>query len=140
MLIKNKVYLLSNLNSLRDLLENDEIECLSRCNTFYGDKIAIQYILINNKHVIRIWKTKVLFDYWYNDFINCGKNLIGTIDYTILESFIKIQHLYINDSSSSDNLYNYLLDENESEDLVKSLVHYIKKIAFLLDKKRITYF
>lgn len=134
----NKVYLLSNLSSLRDLLVNNEIESLSRCNGFYEDKIAIQYCFKNNLHNIRIWKTKSLFDYWYTNFDQCGKNLIAVFDYSVFDSFIKIKYLYVNDGSKESNyLYNHLLDEEEAEDLVKSLIIYLKKIADLYNIKKI---
>lgn len=137
MLNLNQVYLLSNLSSLQELLENSKQESLSRCIGFYEDKIAIQYSCENNSNTICIWKTKVLFDYWYNSFDQCGQNLIATLNYSINDSFIKINHLYINDGRHP-NLYNSLLDENESEDLVKWLIHYLKKITILLEKKKIT--
>lgn len=121
MLQLNKVYLLSNLSSLKDLLENNEQESLSRCMSFYEDKIALQYCLKNNKYIIRIWKTKVLFNYWYDKFDQCGKNFLATIDFFINDSFIKINHLYVNDGRNL-NLYNCLLYDEEAEDLVMWII------------------
>ena len=138
MLKLNKVYLLSNLSSLPDLLENNEYEGLSGCYGLYEDKFAVQYILKNNLYTIRIWKTKVLFNYWYNDFDYSGKNLIATLDYYPFDTYIKIKNLFINDGTIQiNNLYNFLLDANESEDLVNTLIHYIKKIAIVFNKKKI---
>lgn len=140
MLKNNAVYLLSNLASLHDLLVNNEMESLTKCSScdFYQDKIAIQYCLKNDLHIIRIWKTKTLFDFWYTDFSKCGKNLIAVMDFYICPTMIKIKHLYVNDGNKESNyLYNYLLDDEEAEDLVKSLIIYIKKIASLYNVKKI---
>ena len=139
MLIYNKVTLVSNLNSLNELLINNDNHCLYNCKCIYEDKIAIQHSLKNNSHFIRIWKTKSLFDYWYNNFHYFHRNFIASLDYTIYDKYIKIDYLYINDFNNKINimLYNNPLDEYESEDLLKSLITFVKIIAKKENKDKI---
>ena len=131
MLIYNKVTLLPNLSALNELLINNDNPNLYNCKCIYEDRIAVQHYLHKNRHIIRIWKTKSLFDYWYNDFHDYSRNFIGALEYTINDEDIKIDYLYINDSSNNINfrLYNNPLDEYESEDLFKSLINFIKIIG-----------
>lgn len=139
MLIYNKVTLLPNLNALNELLINNDNPGLYNCRCIYEDRIAIQYILKNNSHSVRIWKTKSLFDYWYNDFHYCHKNFIAALDYTIYDKYIKIDYLYINDIGNKINIKSYdnSLDEYESKDLLKSLIKFVKIIAKKENKDKI---
>ena len=139
MIIYNKVTLLENLNQLNELLINNDNPNLYNCKCIYKDKIAIQHSLCENIHSIRIWKTKSLFDYWYNDFHYYHKNFIAALDYTIYDKYIKIDYLYINDLNNNINfrLYNNPLDEYESEDLFKSLINFVKIIAKKENKDKI---
>ena len=87
-------------------------------------------------NIIRIWKTKSLFDYWYDDFNNCGRNFIGSFDYTIYDTYIKIDYLCINNSETK-NMYDNPLDKYDTEDLIKSLINFIKIIAKKENKNKI---
>lgn len=129
MQLYNNTILLSNMQSLYDLLTNDENESLhNNCKPVFTERIAIQHYFKNERHIIRIWKTTSLFDYWYNPFDNCGKNFIATIDYYVKDNHIKINHLGINDFEHK-HMYNNSLDNCDSEDLIKNLINFVKLVA-----------
>ena len=136
MLIYNKVILLENLKELNELLNKNEKPISNNCKCIYGNKIAIKHSLKKNMNIIRIWKTKSLFDYWYDDFNNCGRNFIGSFDYTIYDTYIKIDYLCINNSETK-NMYDNPLDKYDTEDLIKSLINFIKIIAKKENKNKI---
>jgi hypothetical protein len=136
MLIYNKVILLPNLEALNDLLNNNDNISLYNCKCIYEDKIAIQHYVKKDMNIIRIWKTKSLFDYWYNDFHHCNKNFIGSLDYTIYDTYIKIDHLYINDGEDK-NLYNNILYKYQVEYLLRCLINFVKTIAKKENKNKI---
>ena len=138
MLIYNKVMLLQNLKELNELLNNNDNSSLynCKCKYIYENRIAIEHCLKKNKNIIRIWRTKSLFDYWFDDFKHCGKNFIGALDYTIHDAYIKIDYLCINNSEIK-NMYNNPLDQYESEDLITSLINFIKIIAKKENKDKI---
>jgi hypothetical protein len=138
MLVYNKTILLQNLKELNELLTNDNSSLYSKTksNCIYENKIAIEHYLKKNMNIVRIWRTKALFDYWFDDFKDCGKNFIGALDYTIHSTYIKIDYLCINNSEMK-NMYNNPLDEYDSEDLIKSLIHFIKMIAKKENKDKI---
>ena len=128
MLIYNKTVLLSNLKAIYEILNNNDDESLTFCKYIYKNRIAIQYLQKNNTNTIRILRTKALFDYWYDNFDNCGKNLIAICDYTIEDLCIKIDSIFVNDGDFN-RLYNNPLDEYEAEELVNALVNFVKKVA-----------
>jgi hypothetical protein len=137
MLIYNKVILLQNLKKLNELLNNDNSSLYNyKCKYIYEDKIAIEHYLKKNMNIVRIWRTKSLFDYWFDDFKHCSKNFIGALDYTIHDTYIKIDYLCINNSELK-NMYNNPLDKYESEDLITSLINFIKIIAKKENKDKI---
>ena len=136
MSIYNKIILLSNLQELNELLSNNDNVNLYNCKCIYENRIAIQHYLEKNKNIIRIWRTKSLFDYWFDDFHYCHRNFIGSCDYTIHDTYIKIDYLYINDGKNN-NLYDNPLNEYESEELIKSLINFIKTIAIKENKNKI---
>jgi hypothetical protein len=129
MLLNNNTILLPNLDSLQELLNNNSNENNYMCHGFYEDKIAVRHQVDEyGKNSIRIWKTTCLFGVWYNDFNSSQKNFIAALDYNIYENSIKIEYLNINDF---DKNYMFLnpLDEDESINLVKSLINFIKIVA-----------
>jgi hypothetical protein len=83
MLFYNKIILLKNLKELNELLNNNDNSSLYNCKCIYENKIAIEHYLEKNMNIVRIWRTKSLFDYWFDDFKHCNKNFIGAFDYTI---------------------------------------------------------
>jgi hypothetical protein len=136
MIIYNKTILLPNLEELYELLNNNNNESLYICKCIYEDRIAIQHYIKNNMNKIQVWKTKTLFDCWFNDFDHCNKGFIASFDYTIHENHIKIDNSCINDNYH-DELYDNPLNEYDSEKLIKSLINFVKKVAIKQNKKKI---
>jgi hypothetical protein len=135
MLLNNKIFLLSNFNELFNLLNNREFNDSYNCKFIYENRIAIQHLSKNNNNTVRIWNTYSLFDLIYTKYEYCSKNFIAKIDYTIYDNYIKIVHLNINDGIC--NLYNNPLNEDDSEDLIKELINFIKIVAEKENKKKI---
>jgi hypothetical protein len=103
MILYNKTILLPNLDALNDVL----------------------YM-----YNIRIWRTKSLFDYWFNDFHYSDRNFIASLDYTIHKNYIKIEHLGINDREPVNlRLYDNSFDDDDAEDIIKYLIHFVKMIG-----------
>ena len=136
MIIYNKTILVSNLSEIIELLNNSDNISLYNCKCIYDIRIAIQHKLTKNRNIINIWKTNSLFDYWYTDYSNCGKNFIGCFDYTIYDTYIKINHICINDGENP-NLYNDYLDIDNSEDLIKACINFVKTVAKNENKNKI---
>ena len=138
MLEYDKIYLLSNLEKLYDLLKsnNANSSSLYNCKCIYQTRIAIKHSIYKKINRIQIWRTKSLFDYWYDDFHYCSKNFIGGLDYIVHDTFIKIIHLNINDGEIK-NLYNHCLNEYDAEELVNSLISFVKLVAKKENKKKI---
>lgn len=137
MILYNKTILLPNLQTLYELLQNNDNESLYTCKCIYVDRIAVTHYMRNEKNTIKVWKTKSLFDLWFD---SCNSsNFIATIHYTIYDTYIKITYLGINDHEHR-NIYIYntpYLDEYDSEDLVQYLVNFIKIIAIKEKKEKI---
>lgn len=133
-MLYNKTILLPNLQALFELLNNNDNESLYSCKCIYEDRIAIRHYIRKELNIIEIWKTKSLFDWWFDPY--CSNNFIATIDYTIHDTHIKINHLGINDYDHI-NMYNNSLDENDSEDLIRNLVIFVKIVAKKENKDKI---
>jgi len=127
MFLNNKIILVPNFEELFNILNNKNIEDSPNCKFIYEKQIAIQHISKNISNTIQIWNTYSLFDWWYDKYENCGRNFIAKIEFTIYDTFIKINHLNINDGTT--NLYNNPLDEDDAEDLINELIKYIKLVA-----------
>ena len=140
----HKILLLPNLYVLNDLLNNNSLEdlnlfncnCYYNCNNIYENKIAIKHWKETNINYIRIWREYSLFGYFFNKNGYEGKNFITALDYIIYDTFIKIDYFYINDNEKF-NMYNYPLDIFEAEELVESLIYYLKNIAIQEKKNKI---
>ena len=135
------LFLLANLKEVYELLYYNVIPPLYNCTPFFATRIAVQHIVNKTQHRIQIWKTDTWFDYWYTDFQNCGKNLIAVMDFSLNddvqeEDTIKIDRIYVNDGSNLQ-LYNRILDEQDAEDLMKSLVEFVKNVAKVENKNKI---
>ena len=135
MLMCDKVILLPNLEELFELLKNNENSSLYNCKCIYENRIAIKYSIYKKINRIQIWRTKSLFDYWYDDFHYCSKNFIGGLDYIVHDTFIKIIHLNINDGEVK--IYNHCLNEYDAEELMNSLIAFVKLVAKKENKKKI---
>lgn len=136
MILYNKTILLPNLQSLYELLNNNDNESLYTCKCIYTNRIAIKHNIEKKMHTIRIWRTNSLFDYWFDDFNHSNKNFIAALDYTIHKNYIKINYLCVN-TIEYNHLYNNSLDEFETEDLIKSLVQFVKLVTKKENKKKI---
>ena len=137
MILYNNTILLPNLVSLQELLNNNGNESNYMCQGFYEDKIAIRHKVDKyGMNSIRIWKTTCLFGFWYNDFNSSQKNFIAALDYTIYENYIKIDYLSINDYDKKYMFFNPL-DEDESINLMKSLINFVKIVATCQNKPTI---
>jgi len=136
MILYNKTILLPNLQSLYELLNNNDNESLYTCKCVYTNRIAIKHSINKKMHIIQIWRTKSLFDYWFDDFNHSSKNFIAAFDYTIHKNNIKINYLGVN-TIEYNHLYNNSLDEYETEDLIQSLVQFVKIVAKKENKNKI---
>jgi hypothetical protein len=132
-MLQNKIILLPNYDELNEYLKN-ELNYNYNCPSFYNDRIAIT-TNYKNKNSIRIWKTFSILDIWYSKFVE--KNIIGALDYSIHDTFIKIDYLFINDEEKLYMNYNFFLNEDDAEKLVHSFILYIKDIAKKENKNKI---
>ena len=129
--------------------------------SLYNNRIAIKYsmksenfhtkqrkssstVLATNLHMIRMWHTKSVFDLWYDDFNT--RNFVGALDYTVHPDHIKIEYMSINEpaKNSNDNMYKKMLDRNndvitteESNDLRRAMLHFMKHLAKEDQKSRV---
>jgi hypothetical protein len=135
MIFYNNTILLSNLQALYELLQNNDNESLYTCKCIYEDRIAIKHYTRKELNIIQIWKTKSLFDYWFDPY--CSKNFIATLDYTIYDTYIKIIHVGINDSERRNIYNNNNLDQQDAEELIKNFVNFLKRLAIKEKKEKI---
>jgi hypothetical protein len=148
MLLNNNIIFVSNLTKLNLLLNNIYLSDF----TPSFNTIAIKHYIeesneivdsssntqVNeNINIIRIWKTKSVFDYFFSIFCYNNTNFIGAIDYSINDDNIRIEYLFINDNDDKNKFYDNILDENESIKLTKSLINYIKILAKEKNKNKI---
>jgi len=131
----DKTLLFSSLANIRNYLINNITNTTSdSCYNIYTDKIAINLSSRDNYHSIRLWKTKVLFNCWYNVF-EC-KQFVGALDYKIDDDCIKIEYLNLNDGEGSLS-YDFILNKNDSNLLKKSFLEYTKNLAIKENKKKV---
>jgi hypothetical protein len=130
MLLNNKTILLPNISALYALLNHGEDESLYFCSSIYEERIAISSVFCSEKrnNIIKIWKTNSLFDYWFESY--SSQNFIACIDYTIHDTYIKINHIGVND-------YHRIVDELDIDDLITNIVEFIKQVAKKENKERI---
>jgi hypothetical protein len=103
----------------------------------YSEKYAVMHEkLDNNMYRIRIWKTKVLFDWWYDDF---NRSTFGAaLDYSIYSGNVRIEYMSSNDDEFRDESTDIpILSKNNIFDLNKCLLDYVKMIAKCTCKKRV---
>lgn len=134
MLVYNTTSLVPNLSALYELLQNKENESLHTCKCVYKDRIAIKHYTHYCHNIILIWRTKSLFDWWYDPY--CSRNFIAILDYKLNDTYIKINHIGINDNERK-NMYNNYLDEYDSEELIQNLINFLKIIATKEGKEKI---
>ena len=131
----NKTLLFFSLTNVRNYLTSNITNTNSdSCYNIYTDKFAINFSSKDKSHSIRLWKTKVLFNYWYNVFES--KQFVGALDYKINDDHIKIEYLNINDGEGSLS-YDFILNQNDSNLLKKDFIEYTKTLAIKEKKKKI---
>jgi len=131
----DKILLFSSLTNIKKYLLGKNIYTdIDSCCDIYTDKIAINFFSEDEFNFIRIWKTKVLFNLWYDNF-NC-RQLIAALNYEITKDYIKIDYLNINDGDGYSES-NFVLNLNESETIKKALLQFIKNLAIKEKKKKI---
>jgi hypothetical protein len=72
-----------------------------------------------------MWRTKSLFNFWYDDFTNSQGRFVAAIDYTINDDNIKIEYLNINDGEDYPNKL-CKLDSVEASILTSALIDFMK--------------
>ena len=135
-----KTVLVPTLQSLYNLLHK-RIEPYKVC--IYADRIAIKHHTINKDtkndyktNIIRIWKTTSFLNIWYNRFSTT--DFIGALDYTIQKDFVKIDYLCVNNIDEYNVRYkDCKLTDEETIELKKNLIQYIKNIAQEENKSKI---
>lgn len=129
----NKTILLPNLHSLYNVLVNNTDMSSRTC--YYGNKIAIKHYINESMNIVRIWQTRSLCDYWYDDFNST--RCIGGIDYIISDDHIKIDYIEVNDGENTNMNYDISLDDHEAYELNKSIIYFIKSVAIENQKNKI---
>ena len=132
MIFFNKVVFVPNLINLCRLLQNHSNYTLDHC--IYNDRIAVKHNIQGDYNVVRMWRTKSLFDYFYDGFT--VNRFIAALDYKINDDHIKIEFLNINDDENY-NINDLFLNSEESSKLTKSLVDFIKNKAVEENKTKI---
>jgi hypothetical protein len=95
-------------------------------SNFRSEKIALSHESSKQCNSIRLWKTYVVLDCWYNDFRS--SEFIGALDYTIKDDFIKIEYL---------NTENHIFTSKESRKLKSDFIEFLKDIAKRDNKNKI---
>jgi hypothetical protein len=137
-----KTVLFPGLSCVHNYLQSKSITKYVNLNTFcdiYSDKIIVKHEMYHeNSYSIRMWKTKALFNYWYNDMCSSKSKFIAALDYKIHPEHIKIEYMNLNDDE-------YIgiprdkpgLTQSQSSELNSSLLLYVKELARNADKKKI---
>lgn len=131
----HKTLLVNNIQALVRLINHNTFTP-SFC--FYGDRIAINHQVIVNKervNSIRIWKTKSLLDYWYDDFSNT-RSFLAALDYTLQDDYVKIEYVNINDIECPVP-YDIKLTDEEADKIMNSLIQFMKIVARTEEKPKI---
>jgi hypothetical protein len=101
------------------------------CCDIYNDKVAVQHKMIGNTHCIRMWKTKALFNYWYDDMFSGNSQFLAALDYIVEPDYVKIDYMNFNDEE-----YRHLFPqdhpgftEKQAAIMNTDLLNYVKRIA-----------
>lgn len=115
---------------------------------FYGYRYAIQKELLyfgwltgtdqKEYHSMRIWKTKSLFDWWFDEQSN--RTFIGALDYVIKDDHIKCEYFSIKDKRELG--YGFYVSDidlthEEIDELSKSFISHLKIVAQKENKAKI---
>ena len=119
------------LNSCKDLYKYLQTNNVNNPFTLYSDKIILERETFpygeteNICHSIRIWKSKTLFNSWFNN--QSSSAFIGALDYQIRPNDIRIEYLSVNDEECP--YIDKPIDLAESRNVHKELLEYAKKLA-----------
>lgn len=105
-----------------------------RC--LYADRFVIKEKKWTESSTIRIWKSKSLLDWWYND--SSSDTFIGGLNYRMHEDHVKCEYMNIKDvREPSYGESPSLLTEAEIAALSHSFVEHLKKISREENKPKI---
>lgn len=122
----NKSIILKDFAMVNKILKTYSIQNMDNSNIIYGDRYFMNHRMVGDTNVIRIWKTKSLFDIWYDEMR--ADNWIASIDYKIADDHLKIEYMNINDIECRLN-NKYLLGNQESTEINKSMIEFVKHIS-----------
>lgn len=134
-----KTILVSSLSCVNRYLKNQRFvtpPCI------YADRFAIkkETMILGDKPKemasIRMWRTKSLLDWWYDE-RSSADHYIGALDYTIEKNHIRCQYITVNDGYNAYRESLSQLTEEESKELVHSMVHYLTEVAKQENKPKI---
>jgi len=109
-------YTLTNRNTSKDVILFSGTQAKEN-----NDNYAIMHYNIYKNNTLCIWKTDILFNYWYTDFISSTKeDHVASIDYRIENDTIEIDYLCVNDKK-----------------IIKPIIIYIQNIAKANNKLKI---
>jgi hypothetical protein len=141
MLIPNRTVLLPALSHLYNYLKTNKVpQYRGVCCDAYCDKIAVHHSTISdNRYSIRMWKTKAVFSYWYNEHNSPNSMFISALDYTIYPDHVKIEYMNINDEEYRELFPGETpgLTEKEAAKMNKCLIDYSKMVAKEFGRKRV---
>jgi len=156
----NKVVFVASVNEMCKFFRNPNVFQPSSC--IYDDRIVIKHSIIppvpcggncsamqgERIHSIRAWKTKSVFDLWYEDFTT--RTFVAALDYEIKEDHVKIQYMNINDKESVKATYGEgseasriniklhpSVDTIESIQINRALLNYVKDVAIEEKKNKV---
>lgn len=125
------------LNNIKDVYDYFKLGSINNPFTFYSTKFIINDEIRKSdnieKHSIRIWKSNTLFNYWYNE--HHSSQFVAALDYNIRENDIKIEYLSVNDDECCYT--QKPISQNESEEMIRALVDYMRKTATELGKPKV---
>lgn len=120
-----------NENCFLDCSGPQGLFCTGPQGLFCSNKIALKHEIYKRHRKIRVWNANSWFGVWHSDL--SVSNFIGAMDYTIYSDYINIDYLCVNDEVNNNLCENYrqrkYLTEYEEKQLVKSFIHFLKKIA-----------
>ena len=140
-MIPLRTILLPNLQTLCKYLYTSNIpDYRDVCCDIYTDKLVISHDKFNtNGYMIRIWKSKALFNYWYSDMQ--WSKFVAALDYTIHPDHIKIEYMNLNDDEyqSIPRIPRDFpgLTKTEAKLINKSLLDYSKQVAKDMGKSKV---
>lgn len=132
----SKNIVLDSCNDLYNYLRSGNV---SNPFTLYSDKVILNRETFNHpnmentRHSIRIWKSKTMLNYWYND--QSSSSFIGALDYQIRPNDILIEYLNVNDDECCYKTKP--IDQTEAIAVQRELLEYVKNRAKEENKQKV---